>query len=189
MSDERFNLKLVQLRQAIGLCHEKNLVEPTLMLLYSGIDICGWLANDDPNAKVRQSFVAWTDKYMEPQAKLRCSADDLYGARCGILHTLSADSDHNKKGKARQVAYAWGTGKAEVINEIWQQSGESKFAVAIHLDGLVKAWSEGVIKFSDDLDNDAAWAQRVYKRASQFFLDFGAGKDGELTRPKSVSSQ
>jgi hypothetical protein len=184
MSDEKFNMKLGQLGEAISLCAGKNLIEPTLMLLYSAIDICGWLANDDPNAGVRKCFVAWTDRYMEPEKHLDCTADDLYGARCGLVHMLSPDSDHNKKGKARLIAYAWGSGNAAKLNQVYQKAGKSKLIVAVHIHDLRKTWSEGVLKFTAELDKDPQWAKRVYQRAAQFFVDLEAGNDGKIKKQK-----
>src|SRR5205823_2431882 len=45
----------------IGLCLKAGLHIPALILLYSGVDIAGWMASDDPTTTVRDSFTAWVD--------------------------------------------------------------------------------------------------------------------------------
>jgi hypothetical protein len=46
----------------------------------------------DPNDVWRSDFVAWVDTYVMPSAGLPVHAIDLYGARCGLVHTQTAES-------------------------------------------------------------------------------------------------
>jgi hypothetical protein len=45
-----------QLGAGIEACLEKKLITPALVLLYSDIDILGWVAAEDPNSSVRDKF-------------------------------------------------------------------------------------------------------------------------------------
>ena len=89
----------LELDSAIDLCLSKSLSMPALMLLYTGIDIAGWVEAtiEETGIKGREAFVAWVDKYMKPRTTLGCSALDLYAARCGVLHTMAPDSDLYQK--------------------------------------------------------------------------------------------
>lgn len=60
----------------------------------------------------RMDFIAWVDRYLNPQRTLDCTAVDLYAARCGVLHTYSAESRLERQGEARRVIYQWRGGPA-----------------------------------------------------------------------------
>jgi len=49
---------LTELVTAVDLCMRDQLYRPTLILLFSGIDIAGWMAAEDPAMKVKDSFMA-----------------------------------------------------------------------------------------------------------------------------------
>jgi hypothetical protein len=78
-----------------------------LILLYSGVDIAGWMASDNPTTTVRESFTAWVDKYLRPEVALGCTTLELYGARCAVVHTLTTESKLYEAGQVRKVVYAW----------------------------------------------------------------------------------
>lgn len=108
MSREKMEESLLDLARGIETCREQKLHLPTLVLLYSAIDISAWMTNEDPKAGVGKRFMAWVDQYLLKATPMDCTAADLYAARCGIVHTLSPDSDLSDKGKARRICYAWG---------------------------------------------------------------------------------
>jgi hypothetical protein len=105
MSEQALAENMVELGAGIEACMEKGLQRPTLVLLYSAIDVAAWLSNDDPNAGVGKRFMGWVDRYLLKAKPLHCTAADLYSARCGLVHTLTSDSDMSDKRKARRV---WG---------------------------------------------------------------------------------
>lgn len=106
MSQEILNKSFRQLDDAITLCIENGLTIPSLILIYSSIDIAGRLNSEEPTKRVKDSFTKWVDRYMTPEKTLGCTAIELYGARCGVIHTLSSDSKESKKGIIRKVFYA-----------------------------------------------------------------------------------
>ena len=73
------------LRASISMLLEALRTKSALILLYSGIDILGASDSVDGIAS-RETFLQWTDRYMEPANKLGCSSLELYSARCGLLH-------------------------------------------------------------------------------------------------------
>jgi hypothetical protein len=81
-----------------------------LALIYSTIDALAALSRPineaDTNRKV---FKKWVNDYMELQ-KLNCSADDIYGARCGVLHTYKTESRESRQGSAKRLVYMWRSG-------------------------------------------------------------------------------
>jgi hypothetical protein len=153
MSENFLNKNLDSLFQAIDLCLKSKLQLPTLILIYSGIDICGWLAENAENVSVQESFTKWVEKYMLPNAELPCTSIDLYAARCGVLHTLTPDSNLYKSRKAQCIAYAWGIAN---VDDLRRSIDLVQFPdlIAIHVNSLYDAFQIGVRNFKESIDND-----------------------------------
>lgn len=95
-----------QVQSGLKLCFNQGLWLPVLVLLYSWIDSMAWLARDVKNKDVtRGDFLDWCEKYLLIPPDPVCSADDLYAARCGILHSGIAESKLMRDGKARPLWY------------------------------------------------------------------------------------
>ena len=157
---------------AIDLCLEKSLLMPALVLIYNGIDTFAALNREATKEKVTwQDFVAWCDRYLIPSSNLGCNGQDLYAARCGILHTYTAvSSDLIKKGKAAEIYYYLG----KVEKEKYQKIIDSKYpwkVVIVSLEDLDKAFKTGYFSFMDDIKKDSQTESLVYERARYFFLD------------------
>jgi len=143
---------------------------PGLILLYSTVDIVASL--DRPESKedvTRTDFVSWVDKYMRPTSTLRCNAINLYAARCGLLHTYAPGSKLSREGAAKEIYYAWGTGKVETLEKLMKAQRWHIPACAIHVDTLLKVFEVGVQRFRRDIGTDTQKADRVYARAAKFF--------------------
>src|SRR5438477_12737481 len=80
-----FQRNLTELLDSIEDCLAKRRILPCLMLLYSGIDV---IASLEAGTASRSAFTKWVNRYVLKSTSLSCTASDLYGARCGILHTL-----------------------------------------------------------------------------------------------------
>jgi hypothetical protein len=91
-----------------ALKHGRN--RAALILTFSGIDAMASLEKNDGKNDVRERFENWVNEYMQfsdwPEAGL-----ELYGARCGILHTYGPISDLSEKGKVRLIGYSTGVSK------------------------------------------------------------------------------
>src|SRR5438045_609045 len=85
---------LIALVESMEDCMAKGRLLPCLVLLYAAIDIVASLESGKASGS---AFMAWSDKYLLQGTSLPCTASDLYGARCGILHTLSAESNMSRK--------------------------------------------------------------------------------------------
>lgn len=79
--------------KAIRICLDAGSAEAVLALLYSGIDTLAFLRAPVGAKEVkRDDFIEWCDRYMVPFLQSAVTGIDLYGARCGVLHTSSAAS-------------------------------------------------------------------------------------------------
>ncbi len=170
MSEQTLCANLLQIATSVEVCLEKRLITPALILLYSGIDTVGWLNSEFPYSS-RESFAEWVDQYLLVAKQLPCNSLDLYAARCGILHTLTADSRLSADSRARRVLYAWGTAGTKALENAVESSGKSSECVVLHIDDLYEAWRLGVSVFLDELATDSAKSARVYKKAARFFVN------------------
>jgi len=157
-----------QIFKSIKLSIDNNLPLPSLMLIFAGIDISGWLGAETASLKTRESFTQWVDLYMLPCAAIPCSSIDLYSARCSILHTLTPDSDLSRSGKAKQIAYIWGDAKPEDL-EFERTKGSESDLVMLHIGDTFSAFQSGWVKFIDTYEKDASVAPLFHERASKIF--------------------
>lgn len=80
-------------------------------LMFSTVDALAALSRPQTQAETnRDIFIEWVDKYLLLTSRLQCTAIDLYGARCGVLHTYSPESGLSLRGQARPVFYQWQSG-------------------------------------------------------------------------------
>jgi hypothetical protein len=159
-----------QLTETATHCFKDGRILPGLVLLYATIDIVASL--DRPVSKEnadRKDFMSWVDAYVLRGSSLRSSATDLYAARCGLLHTYTPESRLSREGTAKEIYYAWGTGKAEDLEEAMNRSNLKTPTVAVHADELLRAVGRGFDKFFRDLSKDPRRAARVYDRAGKWF--------------------
>jgi len=139
---------------------------PTLILIYSSIDILAWLNRPVTHPDViRSDFIFWVDKYLLPGSNLNCSSLDLYAARCGIVHSYTAESKLSREGKAKQIWYAWGKADARGLENRIQHAKLDNIAVAVQVEELFNALKSGFASFITALDADPNHAKLVYERA------------------------
>jgi len=67
-----------QLLEAPRLSRQEGLCVPVLLIAYAGIDILASLDPPAPDAFTERRFVAWVERYLLPQGRLRCNGLDLY---------------------------------------------------------------------------------------------------------------
>ncbi len=90
--------------EAINILIKSELYGSALVLFYSWIDRMAWLSTDK-EISTGVDFKNWVNSYLLPDRKLPCSADDLWAARCSVLHTLTSYSRDTEKGRAKRIKY------------------------------------------------------------------------------------
>jgi hypothetical protein len=97
----------------------------------------------------RGVFIKWCETYLRPQDSVGCTALDLYAARCGVLHTYSADSDLGQSGEARRLIYRWRTGP-EADAALPLPNG----VIVVEVEALNTAFREAARQFLVDSEMD-----------------------------------
>lgn len=170
----KFVADITEIISGINLCSQHQLMLPTLTLIYSTIDIMAYL-NLPPlqESTKRKDFINWVDTYLLPGSSLTCSSTDLYAARCGIVHSLAAESDMSRNKKARMLFYSWGQASAaqmqQDIDIQYKDLPLSERPIVIHIDELLKSLKYGIRKFEDEIHaNQIKWLH-VMTKADNFF--------------------
>lgn len=177
MSEDTLYRNLLQLGLGVEACLREKNASAALILLYSAIDTTGWLASDK-RFSTRSSFIEWVDHYLLPARPLPATATDLYAARCGLLHTLTAESALADGGGARRICYAWGTASAEELQRTLKQLPEARGFVALHVNDLYEGWRLGLAAFMDELAGDPRRRQDVLAKGAKFFANVDVGVFG-----------
>ena len=141
---------------------------PALILIYACLDILASLQRQEGEGN-RKAFVRWVDSYLLPDPKLKCTALDLYAARCAILHTLTPDAELTRKGEARRIVYAWGQGEADKLVEASRRLGYDH--AAIHIGELHERTKAAAARFLETVEKDPVLVQTVERAARQWLLD------------------
>lgn len=153
------------------MCLEKRFITPALVLIYSGIDTLAWLdrRHDQPDV-TGSDFIRWIDTYMLPDDRIHCTSADLYGARCGLVHSFSPLSSRSRSGLAREIYYSWGTARKQDL----ELSIDSEFGkdqkVAMHVDFLIEAFRDAIQAFYVALEGNPEWQSVVMDRAGKWFI-------------------
>jgi hypothetical protein len=154
-------------------CVQKRRILPCLVLLYASLDVMGSLESQ-PFKATKATFVEWVDNYFLKARPLPCNATELYAARCGILHTLTAESDLSRTGRARKMFYAWGNARAADLAETTVRLGRND-VVSVHVRDLIDAFRDGIARYFQELDADASRQIVVSQRAGLWFTSMQPG--------------
>ncbi len=157
---------LFELFESIEECRIKERPLSTLILVYSGIDILASLERQSGEG-TKSAFVRWAENYLLNNTSLLCTGLELYGARCGVLHTFTAESDLSRSGSIRPIIYA--TGDATAVDLQTTVVRLNRNEVAIHLDDLVEAFRLGTASYLEDLAQDSQRARAVQTAAGIWF--------------------
>ena len=169
MNDHKLDKHMDDMCAAMFLLMEQKHKLPLLVLILATIDILGALSGEDEDPRsTGRYFREWADKYLLPDSGLNCTASDLWGARCGILHTYSPASDDSRRGRARQIAYAWDWNGTQFLEEQKRQTGWDGVVVGVAM--LTVALVEGITRFGKAIDADPSFAQHVYDRAEHIMF-------------------
>ena len=165
---EQLSMTMRELVKAINLLQRNRLLLPSIMVSFSTIDILAGLTR--PSQKVEsdgQDFRAWVEKYVLPGSKLPCSANDLWAARCGLLHTYTPEARDIRAGKARPLLYALGSLDDDDRASTELSLGE--YVVIVSQD-LFNSLSVAFDRFMREVAADSALGQLVDERAAKFLV-------------------
>ena len=149
-------------------CLSLRLQHPCLILIYTLIDSLAWASSDTRSDKLRPRFEQWVSFWLKDS--ISCTATELYAARCAVLHTLTSKAELDNSGELREIAYAWGTAKADELQQAMDRGGHSQL-VAVHIDQLLDDVCNALEKILDESERDLALKQRLQDAAKQHLVN------------------
>jgi hypothetical protein len=167
VSASAFDRGLNELKGGVDNLFKSKQTLPGFLLLYTSINILASLMLPQTREATNSSyFKEWVTKYMLPSLAVRCSADDLWGARCGLLHTAMAESDMSRGKGAKTLNYIGGDA-AEA--KAMQQKHDPTLSHDIFLStrNFVDAFLSACDSFAKDVRSDTDLQARVYSHAAK----------------------
>lgn len=161
-------VRIGEIIQASNLCLNSKFLSAALSLMYIALDTAASLDHRLRKEAPRVRFVKWVERYILCSGDLPCSALDLYGARCGLLHTYSPRSRLSSKGRVAEIWYTFHDHEADMLREAVRTRG-LKQVVVLSLDSLTTAVAKGITAFISDLESDQALAEWAVSKAKQTF--------------------
>jgi len=146
---------------------------PALVLLYSAIDVFGSLARPETESDTNGGhFKKWAEDYMIRPSRLMIASKDLWGARCGLLHTHSPSSNVSRQGNACELHYY----RAHIPTPDMQSALDSALKLVrtrgklpVDVDVLYAAFEDGVRSFLADIQRDPELKKRAVHHCSKLF--------------------
>lgn len=145
---DQFGMETVD---SITILFKANRNVQALVVLYSAIDTLAWASLSTGDVS-RSDFCRWVNVYLKPESELGCSAEDLYGARCAILHSSTAESKMSRDGRVKELWYAESPKGVLRLEAYAKQTGQD--AKIVYLPGFFGAFSLAVTSFAEDLALD-----------------------------------
>jgi hypothetical protein len=173
MSELSLYENIMVLGRGIEACLEKGLVRPAAVLIYTGIEVASWLASSEEFSS-GAGFMKWVEAYLLKAKPLKCTALDLWAARCGFVHTLTPYAKPIPDKKPRLICYAHGSSSVQEIEQTFGRIQQPERFVAAHISDLYEAWRLGVLRFVEELEKDQVRKTRAYKKADKFFYSHSA---------------
>jgi hypothetical protein len=79
-----------------------------VMLIYAGMASMAYLGLPEGRHEVKSDdFILWAERYIELPIRPSLTGEELYGARCGLLHTSGIESRRSRTGKCRLIGYSY----------------------------------------------------------------------------------
>lgn len=167
------------LKRGIAVALEQGFHVSAAIILFSSIDI---LANlDRPGGKVEgeaPDFVRWVERYLLPLLPAGIPGEEVYSARCAVVHTAGAESRRTRDGSVRRVSFTVGGGPPIAYN-----AKVDSTLVLINLDLLVKAFFSAIDMFLMDAFKDPTRRAVIEKRLGQMLTSIPYKPERRAHRP------
>jgi len=152
---------------------DNNHTLPSLILIYSAVDVFASLTRPENQPDTDGNhFKNWAQTYMIVPSSLPITAEDLWGARCGLLHTHTPSSKNSRHGKAREIAYYRArnpTAQMQRTLDATLKVVQAKGKLPLNADALYGSLEEGIGPFIADIERDPALEKRVFQHCSKIF--------------------
>jgi len=138
------------IKRDINVALDNKCYRAAAILMLSAIDTMAFLAMPEQQEDVTSTdFIGWASKYIRFAGQEQLTGEDLYGARCAMLHSYGVRSRMSRQGRCRVLGYM-----DISVPPIRYDPKVSKEFVLVSLAGLRDALFEGINRFLIDLNKD-----------------------------------
>ena len=156
---------------AIKLLLEAAHTLPALVMLYTAVDILGSLLRPESEPDTNgEYFKKWVEDYMIALSQVAFTSEELWAARCGLLHTHTASSRLSRQRKVRQLHYFRAKGASlppAMQHAMSEASAHGKQFVDV--DALCALFANAAQRFLVAFQSDAALEKRVLHHSTHLF--------------------
>jgi hypothetical protein len=171
VSASAFDKALDQLRRGVSDVFAAKRTLPGFILLYTSIDILASLTRPENSERTDSGFFKdWVRSYMLTPLAVPCSADDLWGARCGLLHTLTAESDMSRSKGAKMLNYIGDDATAKAMQQKHDPTCSHDIFISTH--HFVDAFLAACDRFAAEVRSNASLQKRAYSHAAKLMVAF-----------------
>lgn len=150
-TDPIINVVLNGIKREIRVVLENGCLRAVVILIYSGIDSMAFLGMPAGQTDVTaEDFISWVDRYVHFPCADQLTGNDLYGARCAMLHRYGSESRKSRKGECRQVGYL-----DRSVPEVRFNPAVSTGLALVSVPALAAAFFAGVDRYLVDLYKDS----------------------------------
>ena len=169
MNERAFTQALTQLKDSVRDLFNARRTLPGFLVLYTSIDILASLTRPKTAEETSSDyFKDWVNTYILPGSNLKCSADDIWGARCGLLHTLTAESRMSRYKDARLLCYIGTHERALEMQKEHDPTETKELFLSSH--SFVDAFVNGCDAFERAVQVDSDLRDRAYFHAKDLLV-------------------
>lgn len=110
--DPLINAIYKNIKRGIQVTYDNKCFPSCLVLIYCGIDAMSYLDMPPKQTDVKPyDFIQWAERYLSPNLRNKATqitGEELYSARCALIHTYGVESLKTKCGSARAILYNFG---------------------------------------------------------------------------------
>ena len=173
MAKDLFESNVLELIKTIDYCFTDNVNLTGLIVFYSTIDIMAWLSRDQLESDAtRNDFIRWVNEFMLPGSRLLCNAEELYSARCSIIHSYAPEwgtGINRRERETKKILYAWGNDRGEIFKNDANKQPEKEKIVLVYTDELINSLKMAIERFTSSLSFNRALSELVYERSEKYF--------------------
>lgn len=145
-----------------------------LILFFSYCDAVGSLLRPKEKSRTESKyFKQFVGDFILTQLDSNINSDELWSARCGILHTYSPYSDLSEKegSGVRKVVYVGSKRQADLCTEIMESEKVREFVFIDPYD-LFNGFVDGIAAFLKEVEKNQDLRDKVLFHSEKYFDNF-----------------
>jgi len=171
MATNLYQRSMQELTKTIEDCLKNKEKISCLILFYSTIDIMAWLSRDPHDAdSTREDFIRWVEEFLLPGSGLDCKGEDLYAARCAVIHSYAEvwGISQSNKVAVNKIHYVWG--KVNNSTTKLNKSKPTDETISIPVESLVKSLQTAIQRFNNSLTDNRSMFELINERSKKYFI-------------------